>query len=478
VSRLPIRLRVTLAFAAVMAALIAGAGLLVYLQVSDQLDESIDDGLRSRATDLSALVERRAIGLGADAQARPLIEADESFAQVIAANGRVVDSTSQLGERSVLSADELHSAGEGPEFTDRSGIPEIEEGGDVRLLTTPAASGGRELVVVVGSSLEDRDEALSSLATMLLVGGPLALVLASLAGYGVASLALRPVEAMRRRADTISAGGPDARLPVPPAGDELTRLGQTLNEMLARLEAGFERERRFTDDAAHELRTPLALHKSELELALRYEAGEAELRRAIASAIEEVDRLVQLSEDLLVVARSDQGKLPLAPERLSAGGLFASVGQRFAGRSAEAGRAVRAAGGEELELEGDRLRLEQALTNMVDNAFRHGGGEVRMWASSKADPGTVELHVGDDGPGFPADFLKRAFERFSRADHGRERGGTGLGLAIVETIARAHGGHAHAANPPGGGADVWIEVPAGPSPRPPAARRQPDAASA
>ena len=145
---------------------------------------------------------------------------------------------------------------------------------------------------MTGASLDDRNEALDNLRTILLMGGPVALLLASLAGYIVAGRALRPVEAMRRRAAAISAAEPEQRLPLPEAHDELHRLGETLNEMLGRLEVALERERAFVDDASHELRTPLALHKTELELALRYARTPEEMRAAIASAIEEVDRLI------------------------------------------------------------------------------------------------------------------------------------------------------------------------------------------
>jgi signal transduction histidine kinase len=316
---------------------------------------------------------------------------------------------------------------------------------------------GGELIAVVGSSLEDRDEALTNLATLMLIGGPIALLLASVAGYWVAGTALRPVESMRRRAAEISASGPEERLPLPEAKDELRRLGETLNEMLGRLEAALERERRFVDDASHELRTPLTLHKTELELALRYGRSELELRAAIASAGEEIDRLIQLAEDLLVVARSDKGQLAVTRERVQVGELLSTVGDRFRARVEQSNRPL-VVDGADGAVRGDRIRLEQALTSMVDNALRYGEGEVRLW--SRRNGGTVELHVSDAGPGFPPEFIERAFERFSRADAARARGGTGLGLAIVETIARAHGGRGVAANAPGGGADVWIEVPA------------------
>ena len=453
-SRLPIKLRVTLAFAAVMAVVFVAVGLFLYLQLGDSLDDSIDNGLRSRAGDAVALVQGSGGGIQRGAR-ESLIESDESFAQVLSADGGVLDSTPQLQGEAVLSPAEAEQASEGAAFFEHPPPPGVE--GPVRLLATPASSGSGTVVVVVGSSLGDRDEALASLARLLLIGGPIALLLASLVGYAALAVALRPVEAMRSRAEEISAADPDERLPVAPGDDELTRLGSTLNEMLGRLEAAMERERRFVDDASHELRTPLALHKTELELALRYAKDEDELRAAIGSAVGEIDRLVQLAEDLLVVARSQEKELALSVEPVEASALFETVTQRFRSRAAEEGRTVAAAEGGDVVVRGDRLRLEQALTSVVDNALRHGGGDVRMWARSNG--ASAELHVADDGPGFPPGYLPHAFERFTRADTGRAGAGSGLGLAIVDTIARAHGGSAHAANGPGGGANVWIEVP-------------------
>jgi two-component system, OmpR family, sensor kinase len=452
-SRVPIRLRVTLAFTAAMALVLIAVGLFLYFRSEAQLDESIDNGLRSRAGEVSALARTSKTGL--DSHRAPLIEQDESFAQVLTSDGRLVDSTPQLEAQPVLGPPELAKAAMSPTFLERSGLPGIE--GVARLLAVPVDTGDGELVAVVGSSLGDRNEALDNLATLLLIGGPIALLLASLAGYTAAGAALRPVEEMRQRAAAISAGGPDGRLPVPPANDELRRLGRTLNEMLDRIEVTLERERRFVDDASHELRTPLTLHKTELELALRHGRSEEELRKAIASGLEEIDRLVQLAEDLLLVARSEQGRLAIAPEPLALTDLFTTVGERFRARASESGRSLVIDGGDGLTVEGDRLRLEQALTSMVDNALRHGEGEVRIWASRNGS--RVELHVGDQGAGFQPEFVAQAFERFSRADAARGRGGSGLGLAIVETIALAHGGRARAANGSAGGADVWIEIP-------------------
>jgi signal transduction histidine kinase len=313
-------------------------------------------------------------------------------------------------------------------------------------------------VLVVGATRENSLETLSSFRDELLVAGPVALILASLAGYLLAGVSLRPVERMRRRAAQVSAETPGERLPVPETRDEVQRLGETLNEMLGRLEAALARERDFVADAGHELRTPLALLRTELELALRQAESAGELREALRRSAAEVDRLTQLADDLLLIASSDRGKLSLRLEPLHASEVFASVARRFEWRAEEEGRSVQAAGSRGVRVRGDRVRLEQALGNLVDNSLRYGGGRVRLEAIPMN--GTVELHVADEGAGFPPDFLPTAFERFSRPDAARSGAGAGLGLAIVRTIAEAHGGDTHAANRADGGADVWLVLPA------------------
>jgi two-component system OmpR family sensor kinase len=319
-------------------------------------------------------------------------------------------------------------------------------------------AAGIFLYLRLDSALDDSQEAeaLESLLTALLVGGPLVLVLASLAAYRLAAAALRPVESMRLEAEAVSASEPGRRLPLPPARDEIFRLGETLNGMLARLEDALERERRFVSDASHELRTPLASLRAELELALRRERTHAELRAAVRSAADETDRLSQLAEDLLVLARSDGGRLPVQPGTVAASDLMGDVEARYARRVEEAGRTLEVQADAALVLSVDRLRAEQALGNLVENALRHGRGRIVLQARRR--DGRVELHVRDEGPGFAPEFVARAFEPFSRGDPGRPGHGAGLGLAIVDVIARAHEGTAHAANEHGG-ADVWLSLP-------------------
>ncbi len=452
--RLGIRLKMTLAFSAAIAVLLTGLGLFIYFTLQSDLDKTVDQGLRSRAADISALVRE------ADAGLRSGRGADQSFAQVLDLQGRVIDSSPGLSRSALLDGAALARAGVGATLLDSSRPP---LGGEARLLGVPATGADqRPVIVVVGTSLESRDEALRALAGLLVLGFPIALVLASLAGYATAAGALRPIESIRRRASEISAGRPGRRLPLPTAHDEVHRLGETLNVMLERLESAFERERQFVADASHELRTPLAILKSELELAHQEGQSVEQLQLAIGSAAEETDRLTQLAEDLLVIARSQEGRLPVRSARIPAVEILDGVRARFTQRADDAGRRIHVDAELSTVLTGDQLRLEQAIGNLVDNALRYSDGDVHLQA--RDDGAATVLRVTDEGPGFPPDFLEHAFDRFSRIDHARGRGGAGLGLSIVAAIAAAHGGHAQAANQPGDPlrGEVWMTLPDAP----------------
>jgi signal transduction histidine kinase len=438
-----------------MAVLLIAVGLFLYWQMGRSLNATLDQGLRSRAGDVTALIRQADSGL-AEAGRSPLTEQGAAFAQVLDRSGRVVDAPPSLRGRRLLTTDELTRAARHTILVDHTSSP-IESGDGVRLLATPVSAQGRRLVVVVGAAREPTEEALARLGVLLLIGGPIALLVASLAGYGAATAALRPVEHMRRRAREIQASRPGQRLPVPPSHDELARLGTTLNEMLERLEQALAREREFVSDASHELRTPLAILKGELELALTDATDVEGFRAAVTSAAEEADRVVQLAEDLLVIARSDQGRLAVRRADVEASELLEAVGHRFARRVRAGGAALDVGDVDGLRLSVDALRVEQAIGNLLDNALRHGGDRIELEAAGAG--AAVELHVRDNGPGFPPEFLATAFERFTRADAARTGGGAGLGLAIVQAIAVAHGGRAHARNRPEGGADVWITIP-------------------
>ena len=435
-----------------IAVVLAATGFFVYLQFQHEVDNTVDAGLRSRADELSAVVRQEETSLAAHEE--HLVGKTDSFAEVLDPNGTVIDSSLTIGGEDLLSAEQLRAAADGPVFIDRGPLPGLDEGS--RLLAVPVTTAVGERIVVVGASTAENEDAQTDLAQLLLLGLLAALFLASIAGYGVATAALRPVEAMRSRAEEISTAAPDERLPVPATRDEVARLGETLNEMLARIGDAMERERTFVADASHELRTPLAILRAELDLALAEGRSPEELRAALASAAEETDRLTQLSEDLLTIAQTERGELPLRLEPVRLGDTFDAVRRRFSRRAEEAGRRIEVADGGGLDVGADRLRLDQAIGTLVDNALRYGAGTITLSAQANSD--ATEVHVADEGGGFPPEFIDRAFERFSRAP-GVHDGGSGLGLAIVATVAEAHGGSATVANRPEGGADVWLSIP-------------------
>jgi two-component system OmpR family sensor kinase len=442
-SAIPIRVRLTLAFAIAMACVIGAMALLVYVRVGSALLASVDQTLHAQSQE--ALAHTRDEHGTLDT-----VDATggRTLAQVLGAGGAITRST-PAGLPPLLQKADAARVLHGAKIyrSERLHKPD----GHWRVLAVPTPDGR---AVVVARSLEPREETLNRIYREFLIAGPLAILLASLAGYGLAAAALRPVEALRRRADSITPALP-ATLPVPRARDEISRLAITLNHMLERLQAAIEHERRFVADASHELRTPVALLRTELELALRRPRSEDELKRALRSALEETERLSRLADALLLLARAEQGPMPVRKEHVELGPLLETVARRFLARGEQAGRAVRAEP-TSLTVDADPTRIRQALDNLVDNALTYGEGDVTLLARDEG--AAIEVHVVDDGAGFDEAFLARAFDRFSRADEARGRGGAGLGLSIVELIAEAHGGTAGARNLEGGGADVWIAI--------------------
>jgi two-component system, OmpR family, sensor kinase len=433
VSRFPIRLRLTLAFALAMAVVLAATGGFIYFRVASALDEAVNDSLDARLADAKALAQGGVPGR----------TEEDWFTDIIQPGGTPAN----------LSVAQLEQALRDRIVVER--IPRVD--GRVWARAQVINVAGDRVTVVAGASLADRDDALRQLLAQLLIVAPVALLISGALGYWLAGAALSPVEEMRSKAAAISGAEPGRRLPVGKADDELRRLAETLNAMLARLERAIERERGFVADASHELRTPLALMKAELDLALRKQRSAPELEDALRSAGAETDRLVRLAEDMLVLAQADDGRLPLRRDNVRAGDLLETVREAFRARAEQSGRTIEAEAANGVAFSGDRLRVEQALGNLVDNALRHGSGAVTL--SAVDANGHVELHVVDEGEGFPPDFLPRAFERFGRADQARTSGGAGLGLTLAAAIAEAHRGSAHASNRPGGGADVWLSLP-------------------
>jgi signal transduction histidine kinase len=440
-----------------MAVVLAATGLFVHQRVESSLDSALNQSLRSQAADVAALAQQSDSGL-TEARLNGVVGPNGQVAQIIDARGRILDQTPGLPSRPLITPAAL-AGGHG-------GVPVVSDAQaatdqPVRLLAAPVRAQGQRLVVVVGQPTQQRDRALSDLTDVLMLGGPAALLLASLAGFALTGAAFRPVEAMRRRAATISATDLDSRLPPAGGNDELGRLGRTLNEMLERIQRSVVRERTFVSDASHELRSPLAALRTELQLMARDRPTGHALQIATGSAIEETDRLGRLADDLLLLTRADHHGFALRKEIVAAADLFRAVIERARRGAPPAGLRITVSDPGATRVHADRDRVEQALDNMLANALRYAGAEIEMTARVWEE--SIELHVLDDGPGFPTDFLPQAWERFARADAARTDDGAGLGLSIVRTIAELHGGHASVANRPTGGADVWITLPGAPA---------------
>jgi heavy metal sensor kinase len=447
---LSIRARLALVCAVLVGAMLVGLGAVVYLRLEADLRAAADDGLVTRAEELiDQPVTGDTIDIGPS-------DVGDIFAQVVAADGHVIATTPGL-EGEVLAPSDVATI-------DRTAIWEtiVQAGGEPLLSRVLGARQADGTTLVLGVAFDDQREALDRLLGLLVVVAPLAAAFAAMVGWVVAAAALRPVERMRRESEAISGSEPSRRLEVPATRDELAELGASLNRMLDRLEAALVRERRFVDDASHELRTPLANLKVELELALRRSRTPDELQAAVRSAAVETDRLTSLAEDLLVLARAADGRLPIRRQETELGALVGDVARAFAGRAEARGITLATIVHRDGTARVDEARVRQALGNLIENALGHtpSGGRITVGVTRSA--GSMSIAVTDTGDGFPAGFIDQAFEAFTRADAARspDDGGTGLGLAIVRVVAQGHGGSVEARNNPDGGATVELTLPA------------------
>ncbi len=443
---LPVRVRLTATFAVVIGVALAVTGLLVYLQFRESLDARIDQELADRQDTVIALIRDE----GGPQQA--IDQAGEALAQIYAPDGTVTASSRLVAGVRLLDSGQVAQAAAAPLRTTRGDLPGVDDGARLRAFAVP---GG---VAVIGEPREDRERALHRLAAILAITLPGALVAACVAGYLVTRAALRPVDAMRARAEEIGAGAPPGeRLPEPGTHDEIDRLATTLNDLLGRLEAAVEHERRIVGDASHELRTPVSVLLTRLDVALRRDdLNEAALRAVLEDARQDARRLSRLADDLLLLARADQGRLPLRREPLEVHDLLAGAHERHTGSPPGAVVVAEEVAGGAVVI-ADPLRTGQVLDNLIANALVHGTAPVELRAS--VEDGAVSISVRDHGPGYPEWFLPRAFERFSQADAAGAPG-TGLGLSIADAVVRAQGGTITAANAPDGGAIVTFTLPA------------------
>ncbi|MGH8834818.1 MAG: sensor histidine kinase [Actinomycetes bacterium] len=437
-----LRARVTAIFVLGGATALALCLVLLYVAMDRQLSGTLDADLTGRSTDLAA-----ALAAGdADVVAR------DPLAQLYTGDGRLLTSSAVLGDWRLLSTDEVRAVRH--RTTMGRSVP-TGAGGfqSVRLLSRRL---GSDQVLTVGVSEEPLTQARQRLLTLLLVAGPVLLGLLAVAGWLVVRAALRPVDALTREAAEISSLESGRKLSPVAGDDEIARLARTLDGMLARLAFTFARERAFVDDASHELRSPIAVLRGELELAVAALHDKAEVERSLRAALAETDRLTRLAEDLLLLARERAGMLVLDREPVGLLELATDEAKRL---GPPLNLDIEVVGAPAV-VAADPDRLRQVLGNLAHNSATAGARSIQI--RIERDREAVTMQFADDGPGFPIEVRDSAFDRFVRADRARTPGstGAGLGLSIVRAVIAAHGGTVEAGTgAPLGGAVVTARLP-------------------
>lgn len=448
---MPIRIRLSLAFTVVAALLVAVGAWLFVSRVSSTLLGSLDTQLATAA----GLADRHTTAVTSGEHAAGAALPGEYLLQLVDATGRVAAASADAGASPLVTGPTLEAA-----RRHRVEVDGVVDDEQHRIVAEPYR-GHPGWVAAAAVSLEDYDRSMHDVIVGAVVGGLLAVLAAAVGSFVLGGRALAPVERLRREVAAQSERHGATALAVPPTRDELAALARTMNDLLGRLHAALDRQRGFVADASHELRTPLAVLSAELELAGRPGRSRDELDLALSSAAEEVARLERLTEDLLLLARSDNDRLDLRVDDVDVTGILRRSATAAAGRAAAAQLTIDVDAPDRLPARVDADRLRQAVDNLLDNALPVAprGTSVELRAGRAGT--SLVLEVLDRGPGFPPDFLPVAFERFRRPAAGRDRseGGAGLGLSIVAAIAAAHHGTATARNRSGGGAAVRIDIP-------------------
>ena len=469
-TRRGIRVRLTLWYLLVLAIVLALFGGGVYFALRESLDDGLEASVRSRSDALLGVVRLEAGGPvlpESVVNAAPIPDDDgdfdddlddEQFARTWDRSGNVISDAGGADAEVPARRNVVLPVIGG---TERWATLPGDDAGFLVLIRPIVADGQVVGVLEVGQSHEEIDETLGALLIILLVATPITLVLAGVGGLLIAGRALAPVDSVTRLARRISAEDLSARLNLDLPDDELGRLARTFDEMIARLEGAFRRQRQFTGDASHELRTPLTALKGQVEVALARPRAPEEYQSVLIAVNEEVDRLIHLVGSLLTLARADAGEIPLAREPISLGDAIAGAVEQVEQLAGQRGISVVQEPGPEITIQADESLLLQLLLNLLDNAIKYtaGGGHVRVsWA---VDGESVFVTVSDSGIGIDAEHLPHVFERFYRVDTARTRaeGGTGLGLAISRWIAEAHDGEISAASTPGHGSSFTVRLP-------------------
>jgi signal transduction histidine kinase len=443
-----VRVRTTLAATVVvgLALAIGGASLVLLLRRSQM--SSLQSAATVRATEIAGLA--KAGRLPRPIPARP---DDSSLVQVVDAAGQVVAASENIVGEGRLST--FVPTGSGPSVTTLHELPIGDAGAAYRLIAMRVTSPEGARVVYVAASLSGVDENLRQVAAILATGLPFLLVLVAATTWVMVGRAFRPVARIRAEVADLSARDLSRRVPVPPADDEIARLARTMNAMLERLERASERERGFVGDASHELRSPIAALRAQLEVA-RSDRSRT-WTAADQETLEEVLRMERLVDNLLLLARSDAGSDGGSRATLDFDDVVLAEVRRARESS---GTPVAVGPFRPVRVRGDAMALGRVVRNLLENAQRHATSSVTVELS--AADGVVHLTVADDGAGVAAEDRERIFERFTRLDEARDRvhGGAGLGLAIARDVLRAHGGDVVVDHRIGGGALFVVTLPA------------------
>lgn len=422
-----LRARLTAAAVVVIALAITLSAVLLTVRLESALVAGVDQAALDRAQRVAA-----AITAGRSPASSLDVEDDDEVVHVLGEDRTVLASSVELPDGRPL----LRSpAGTGLQLITQRGLDlPGEDDEPYRVATLPVSTpDGDRVLVQVGLPLDDAEESVEELASALAVGVPTVVVVLAVLTWLLAGRALRPVEALRRQAADIPGHALDRRLAVPAGGDELARLASTFNALLGRAEAATRRQREFVADAAHEIRSPLASLRAQLEVAALHD--DPSWRDRLPALTQDVQRLSRLVDDLLRLARID-ARVPLARDEVDLDDVVLETVARIRDHitlhvdtSAVSGARI----------VGDRDALTRVVQNLLDNALRHARTTVAV-ALTTTD--RADLTVTDDGPGIPADQRERVFDRFTRLDDARSRdaGGTGLGLAIVRDVVLQHGG--------------------------------------
>ncbi|MBG0817766.1 cell wall metabolism sensor histidine kinase WalK [Planomonospora sp. ID82291] len=429
--RRSLRFRLTAVASAVLAVALAVSAHVMMGVLARALLDRTDESLYQRARGVVSL---------ADAGRLPgeLTSSDGTLIQVVDAAGRITHATTGT-DRLVPLLDARKRAASLTEG--RARFLDGEPYGIPHLLRVRVLSADRGQTVIAARVFSEVETSVATAGRVLVVGTPLLLVLLAAVSWVIVGRTLRPIAALRRGAEEITGTARSRRLPVPESRDEVYSLATTLNAMLDRLERADARQRSLVSDAAHELRSPLASIRLQLEVALGHPGGADDWRETAEGVLEDTTRLTRLAEDLLALARLDERGGALArrePVRLD--DLVPQTVERYGGAVT-----VRIAGegGAAVTVAGDALDLGRVLVNLVDNALRHTVSPVLV--ELRTEGADAVLTVADDGPGIPEADRERVFDRFTRLDSARSRdeGGAGLGLAIVRETVDAHGGAVH-----------------------------------